>query len=78
MTSSTQPAIGPSPIAAPVETFCTDGRWVVRSDDVVLGEFGSRSAAVDAAHAAAVALRTDSVVRYAVPRPAAAVVASVA
>lgn len=68
MTSSTQPAHGLSPTAPPVETYCAGGRWVVRSEHVVLGEFGSRSAAVDAAHAAAVALRTDSVIRYAVPR----------
>src|SRR5690349_19680804 len=71
MTSSTQPTTG-RPSTAPVETFCAGGRWVVRSADVVLGEFGSRSAAVDAAHSAALALRTDSVIRYAVPRRGAA------
>lgn len=72
MTSSTQPAIG-QPSSTPVETFCVGDRWVVRAEDVVLGEFGSRSAAVDAAHAAAAALRTDSVIRYAAPRRAASV-----
>lgn len=54
--------------APPVETFCHDGRWVVRSEDVVLVEFATRADAIDAARAAAIALRTDSVVRYAVAR----------